>query len=308
MTKQITQKYNESCIKLFEFLKMLYEGDVEFKKVIDHFSEGSYDGTSNTHVTLNKFLNALKIFGINVKKIKHHYTIQSPIYKMNFNNEDLKSFCILDEACKELPDGKTKKKFESFLRSLKIRFDGKTLNNLEAIESDLSLNREFPNSEMVTQVKKCKKYCDEGFKLEIVYINDDGDKINLLCSPQEVAFIKRRICLRAIGSNGNRIYEIPIENIKDLKQTSSKNSENSNPTTIAFRVKNRLAKNYRMRDWEHLQQIELDGNKVIINQGEDLDILLARLMKYGRECDVISPKFYKEEMLNRINKTLSNYQ
>ena len=91
MTKKLTEKYNNACVKLFEFIKMLYEGDVEFKKVIDHFSNGQYDGTSNTHVTLNKYLNAMKIFGIKVKKINGKYQMQSSLYKIKFNLEDLKS-------------------------------------------------------------------------------------------------------------------------------------------------------------------------------------------------------------------------
>ena len=308
MTKQITQKYNDACIKLFEFLIMLYEGDVEFKKVIQHFSEGNYDGTSNTHVILNKFLNALKIFGIKVKKYKHKYTLQSPICKLNFTNEDLKSFSLLEKACEDLPDGKTKNELKGFLRALHIRFDEASKNNIEALKNNQTMDMEFSNAEMVEQVKRCKKYCEENLKLEIIYINDDGERINLLCSPQEVAYIKRRICLKAIGSNGSRMYEIPIETIKSLKQTNSKASDLSVPTTIVFRIKNRLAKNYRMRDCETLQTLEQNGNKVIVNKGEDLNVLLARLMKYGRECEVVSPKFFKEEMLNRINKTLSNYQ
>ena len=308
MTKQITQKYNDACIKLFQFLIMLYEGDVEFKKVIQHFSEGSYDGTSNTHVILNKFLNALKIFGIKIKKVKHHYTLQSPICKINFSNEDLKGFSILEKACEDLPDGKTKKELSGFLRALRIRFDDASRNNLEALGNNQTMDMEFSNAEMVEQVKKCKKYCEEDYKLEIIYVNDDGEKINVICSPQEVEYIKRRICLIAIGNNGNRNYEIPIEAIKSLKQTNSKASEKSIPTTILYRIKNRLAKNYKMRDWERLEKLEANGSKVIVNQGEDLNLLLARLMKYGRECEVVSPKFFKEEMLNRINKTLSNYK
>ena len=39
---------------------MLYDGDVEFADVIELFSDGNYDGTSNTHVTLNKYLNESK--------------------------------------------------------------------------------------------------------------------------------------------------------------------------------------------------------------------------------------------------------
>ena len=63
-----------------------------------------------------------------------------------------------------------------------------------------------------------------------------------------------------------------------------------------------------MKEWEHLDKIESDGNKIIINKNEDFNILLKRLMKYGTECELISPRFLREEMINLINKTLSNYQ
>ena len=66
MAKKTPEKCNESCIKMFEFIRRLYLGEVEFKWVLEHFSNGKYDGTSNTHVTLNKYLNALKIFGIKI--------------------------------------------------------------------------------------------------------------------------------------------------------------------------------------------------------------------------------------------------
>ena len=308
MTKQITQKYNDACVKLFEFLKMLYEGDVEFKKVINHFSEGNYDGTSNTHVTLNKFLNALKIFGINIKKSNHKYILKTPLYKIKFSLEDIKSIYLLKKACEELPEGKTKKDLETFIRAITIRFDDASQNTILAIQNTQTMEMEFSNAEMVEQLKLCRKYCQEELKLEVIYTDENGNTVNLLCSPKDVSYIKRKICLIAVGSNRSRIYQIPVESIQSLKQTNSKASDMSVPMTIVYRIKNRLAKNYKIRDWEVLQTLEQDGNKVIVNKGEDLNLLLARLMKYGKECEVVSPKFFKEEMLNRINKTLSNYQ
>lgn len=308
MTKQITQKYNDACIKLFEFLKMLYEGDVDFKKVIDHFSEGNYDGTSNTHVTLNKYLNALKIFGINIKKSNHKYTLKSPVYKMNFTIEDIKSIYLLKRASESLPEGKTKELLDAFIRDLTIRFDDASQNTISVLKNTHTMDMEFSNAEMVEQVKLCKKYCQDELKLEVIYTDENGKTVNLLCSPKDVAYIKRKICLLAVGSNGSRVYQIPVESIQSLKQTNSKVSDMTVPITIVYRIKNRLARNYKMRDWETLQTLEAGGNKVITNKGEDLNVLLARLMKYGKECEVVSPKFFKEEMLNRINKTLSNYQ
>ena len=307
MTKKLTEKYNDSCIKLFEFIKMLYEGDVEFKKVIDHFSNGKYDGTSNTHVTLNKYLNAMKIFGIKVKKINKKYHLLSSLYKLKFNPDDIKSINILKEAGAVLPDGKNKTNFESFIRSLEMRFDESAKSLEQIADNTQNLNLSFYHSEMSEQIKQCEKYCQDKQKLEIIYTNDKGEEINLLCSPLETIYKKRKICLKVMGNNGSRVYEIPVENIKSLKQLPVASSTQSIPTTVVYRIKNRLARNYKLRDWERLDKMESDGSNIIINKDEDLNLLINRLMRYGRECEIISPKFLKEEMIERINKTLENY-
>ena len=161
---------------------------------------------------------------------------------------------------------------------------------------------------MVEQVKKCEKYCQDKLKLEIIYTDDKGEEINLVCSPIEQIYQKRKICLKAIGQNGSRVYEIPIENIISIKQLPSSSSSQSIPTTVVYRIKNRLARNYKIRDWERLDKIESDGSHIIVNKNEDLHSLINRLMRYGRQCEIISPKFLKEEMIENINKTLANYK
>ena len=144
-------------------------------------------------------------------------------------------------------------------------------------------------------------------KLEIIYIDNEGNEINLICSPVETVYLKHKICLRTIGNNGSRVYEIPLDNIKSISQLPSSASPTAVPYTVVYKIKNRLAKNYKMRNWERLDKIEPDGSHVIVNKNEDFDVLIRRLMKYGTECEVISPKFIKEEIINQINKTLSNY-
>lgn len=308
MTKKLTEKYNDACIKLFEFLKMLYAGDVDFKDVIDLFSNGQYDGKSNTHVTLNKYLNAMKIFGIKVKKINGKYQIFSSLYKIKFTLEDLKSIELLKEACKILPAGNNKINLEHFIRDLEIRFDESAQAFEKISNNTANLHLQFNQSEMVDQIKQCEKFCQDKLKMEIIYATEKGEAINLLCSPIELLYQKRKIYLKALGNNGSRVYEIPLESIQSVKQLPISNTQQSIPTTIVYRIKNRLARNYKLREWERLDKIESDGSHIIVNKNEDLHMLVKRLMRYGTECEICSPKFFKEEMIERINSTLKNYQ
>lgn len=306
--KKLTEKYNDGCIKLFQFIKMLYDGEVEFKKVINHFSDGKYDGTSNTHVTLNKYLNAMKIFGIKVKKSNNKYRMLSSLYKIKFNLEDLKSIALFKEALELMPEGKNKTNFEKFIHSLEIRYDEGAQSLAEIEDNTKNLHLTFAQAEMVEQIKQCEKYCQDNQKLEIIYKTDKGEELNLLCSPLEQIYQKRKIGLKVLGSNGTRIYEIPFENIISIKQLPLASSAQSIPTTVVYKIKNRLAKNYKIRDWERCEKIEYDGSHIIVNKNEDLNLLLKRLMRYGRDCEIMSPKFLKDEMIERINSTLENYQ
>ena len=144
--------------------------------------------------------------------------------------------------------------------------------------------------------------------MEIVYTSRLGKEYNIVCSPLEVMFIKKMLCLKALGNNGSRIYQIPLENIKSVKQLPVPSESKSIPTTVVFKIKNRLALNYKLRKWERLQEIDSEGNHIIINKEEDMEELLKRLMKYGTECELLSPKFLREEMIQLINKTLSKYE
>lgn len=292
---------------MFTFLKMLYEGDVEFKKVIDLLSNGKYDGTSNTHVTLNKYLNAMKIAGIKVDKIKKLYKMQNSPYKIKLSPDDLKCIETLKHAEDLLPE-KYKIIFDNFIHALEVRYDEYAQSVQQVSDNTQNLNLEFYHSELVEQLQKCEKYCQEKHKLEIIFTTEDGKELNIVCSPLEWDYKKRKNYLKVVGNNGNRIYEIPIENIKSLTQLPSTSTSMTMPTTIVYRIKNRLARNYKLREWERLDKIEGDGSHVIVNKSEDFDGLLHRLLRYGTECEVISPKFFKEEIIKVLNKTLENYQ
>lgn len=283
---------------------MLYEGDVEFKKVIEHFSDGKYDGTSNTHVTLNKYLNAMKISGIKVKKSNGRYRMLSALSRLDLTAEDLKSLEILNEAYSYMTSSKKKEIFESFLRAIDVRLDE---NARALVQTSAAAIPYFP-TEMLEQLKQCEAFCNDNRKLEIVYKNIDGSEINLICSPVEPVYQKRKICMKVLGNNGSRIYEIPVEDIITIKQLPVSSSGQSVPFTVVYKIKNRLAKSYKIRDWERLDKIEADGSRIIVNKNEDFNKLLSRLMRYGRECQIISPKFLKDEMADLIGKTLNNYK
>ncbi len=305
---RLSAKYNDSCIKIFKFLKLLSNGPVDFKVVLDIFSDETTEGKSNPHVALNKYLNTLKIFGIKVKKENGKYYLLSSPYKIDLDANDLKSLNILKESLELLPNGKIKKNLETFIQALEIRFSENTQTKFNAINTTQNFDYSFKYSELKEQIKKCEQYCQENHKLEINYTDIKGVEKHIICAPVELKYQKRKICLCVNVQNEGRIIEIPLDNIKTVNQLPNATNNQITTTTIVFRLKNRLAKNYKMREWERSEGIDSNGDLIIVNKNEDQDVLLRRLLRYGSECVIESPKFMRERMLELINQTLNNYK
>lgn len=305
---RLSAKYNDACIKIFKFLKLLSNGPVDFKVVLDIFSDETTEGKSNPHVALNKYLNTLKIFGIKVKKENGKYYLLSSPYKIDLDANDLKSLNILKESLELLPNGKIKKNLETFIQALEIRFSENTQTKFNAINTTQNFDYSFKYSELKEQIKKCEQYCQENHKLELNYTDIKGVEKHIICAPVELKYQKRKICLCVNVQNEGRIIEIPLDNIKTVNQLPNATNNQITTTTIVFRLKNRLAKNYKMREWERSEGIDSNGDLIIVNKNEDQDVLLRRLLRYGSECVIESPKFMRERMLELINQTLNNYK
>ena len=78
------------------------------------------------------------------------------------------------------------------------------------------------------------------------------------------------------------------------------------PTTVTYKIKGRLKETYVLRDYETLASTS-ENESVIVNKGEDETELLRRLFGYCDLCEIISPKSYKEKMIEELDCMLKNY-
>jgi hypothetical protein len=305
---KVTAKYNETGVAMFEFLKLLTYGDATYDNVLKFCKEYCKGESSNPYVPLNKYLNTLKIFGIQVKKDKNRYYLLSTPYKIDLTGEDLRAVEIFKAYIKLMPESKAKTHFEQFLKNLELRYSESTQELSNSIRYDDIAGSLFYSTEFGSaQIRQCEKYCENKFKLNITYINKENEEQQLMfCSPIEVKYQKRKICLSVYKQDGC-VVDIPLDIIRRIDQLPTLAANNPQPATVIFKIKGRLNKNYRLRDWETLMEVEPNGDLVIVNKNEDFDVLLRRLMRYGRFCTVSSPKTLRTKMKELIEETLSQY-
>jgi len=303
---RLSEKYNDSCIKMFALLKLLLNDEAEYSAVMDIFADEAGNNDSTLPVVLNKYLNTLKIFGIKVLKVKNKYHLLNMPFNIDFTAGDLKSIMLLKSAAEILPGAKSKEHLEKFIQSIEMRYSENAKSLANSLASKMPRDLSFYFSKFRDQILECERLCSEKKKLEIVY-EFNNVETTIICSPKEVKYQNRKVCFSVLNQLSRQVFDIPIDNIKSIKQLPILSAAKDLTTSVVFKLKGRLAEAYKLKEWEYSNGRDFEGNLIVVNANEDPDVLLLRLMKYGENCTVLTPKFMKDRMRELLDKVIANY-
>lgn len=302
------KKLNEGCLKIFQLLELLYEDKADYDSVISIFKDEFADqSTNNIQVILNKNMNALKVFGIKVIKENNKYKMLSSLYSMPFTLDDLKAISIITNSIKEFPDEEIDKNILSFINNIQFRMGNEDKNTLNNLSQNRNYDFSFYYSNIKDQVEQCRKICKEGFIINVFYISK-GQEISCKCTPQEVLYDTKNAYLKVYDTISRQNLEIPVTNILSIAKLPQIAKKVEMTTTVVYKLKNRLAQTYKLKETETSEGLNANGELIVINKGEPFDKLLQRLMRYSYNCEIVSPKNLREEMIKLINETLNNYK
>ena len=308
---KLSEKYNESCIRIFELLSLLAKGETPFADVIKLFADGDGNLSQISNVILNKYMNTLKIYGVQVKKSKNRYYLISMPFSISLSEEDLYTVALIKSAMSYLPNGKSKSNISAFINEIEKRYDFNTKQLSTIVNSARDYDLSFYFKKFEKQISDCEKYCSDGSDIRVSYI-DNYKSVNILCSPQEIKYIEKNVFLSVYDPNKLQTIDIPMNNINNIVQIEKKVKTTGKRkkvyTVVTFRLKGDLAKRYKLRDWEKIDKIDENGDITVSNTGEDMQTLLIRLFKYGKSCVILSPKYLRKKLMKLIEKTLKNYE
>lgn len=311
--KNNKSKINNGCINIFRFLVLLYNDEASYSNVYNIFKSDIvkeneiYDEKKLNNliqVVINKYVNALKIFGIKVKKENHKFKLDSSLYSVNYTLNDLKALSILFSAGEKIPDNSIHKNIKHLKENLLLRMNNTDKNTLATLGS----NRDFSffYMDLKEQIQICKDYCRDNVILDLTYLNKNNE-IRCICKPKEITYSIKTAYLNVYDTKRNENIEIALPNILsvDIMPGRSRNYESS--TTIVYKLKGRLAKTYKLKECEKLQD-KTDDVIFISNCGEPINKLFSRLMRYADLCEIVSPKYIRNEMMTLIDETINNYE
>jgi predicted DNA-binding transcriptional regulator YafY len=302
-----SKKISDTSIRVLETLKILSKSPASIQDIINCFEKMDPDNRIYTSEVILKYINTLKVFGFRFSKEKDKYVILNTPVQFYFDEKDLKAIYLIERAVGVLPENEINMEINKFLQDLEKRFSDNTRLLSRNINRTDFVDLEFNYKKYEEQIKKYEKYCLDGQRLKITYLNQNKKEISAMVEPNEIKYRGNEVYLSVYNPLSAQVQDINFNFILQIEQLPLK----SNPTTmfssVTFELKDRLAKAYRLHDSEKLLQIKTNGNTVILNQKEDRMLLLKRLMRYGKNCEVISPKSLREEMHLMIKATLANY-
>ena len=308
MTKnKVCVKYNESCIKIFSLISLFIEGEAVFNDVIKLFANPDGTLAQKSNVLLNKYMNTLEIFGIQIKKEKNKYYLIKMPFSLSFSEEELYAIALLKSALNFLPNGKNKRNIKYFISELEKRYDFETKKLNIVISQTRNYDLSFYFMRFEKQIESCENYCQEGNKIDILYSDENSCDVHMICTPLELKYFDSIVCFSVFDSLSRQIYDIPIDKIKNINSIKLNADKVRTCTTVMFRIKGDLVKRYKLREWEKLEKTEEDGSQIIVNSGEDFKSLSVRLFKYGTCCEILTPKYLRLKIAKMVSNTLKNY-
>lgn len=307
MTKELSVKYNDSGIKMFQLLSLLYQGEADFKDVLHIFMDDKVS-PNNANVNLCKYLNSLKVFGIHVEKNKDKYRAFNLPYTYNFTREELEAIQKFKSCAKLILSERALKSFDKFISALEIRYDSETQQIATELATDDEFDFSFYFKKLKEKFDEFEKYIEENQILEVTYTENGKDEIKVTGKPLDLIFEKRKALIKLYNNRDSQLYDIPLDSIRSVVQSPQKSGMPAmNTTSIVFKLRGRLAQNYKLRPNEYSKGTDSRGNLIVVNTNEDVSTLLHRLMRYGINCTVCTPVAIKEQMKELLDKTIANY-
>lgn len=283
-------KHHDSCVRVLEFLKLLTKEDIDIKEL-------EYDKKFKdieAPETFLKYISTLEASEIDVRKIEKKYSLCKFLEEIELDDKEIDLIVTVrkafDACCLEKERGFLDQFLSKLLKSL-------TLNSKQKLDLKLkSLKNSETNRKIAAIANDFQKYVDLAQKLKITY---DGETSIVI--PKGVEIYEDRVLLDVYNPKKAENYKFLTHNIEKIDILPIRVVPVNVTYSVVFEVYGRLIVNYRLRDGERVESFS-DEKKVIINTGEDKKALIKRLMKYGENCKITSPKFLQQEMLDELDK------
>lgn len=298
------KKIAGSCLRVLELLKALAKSPLspsELLKVLEEKSDKFY-----RKEVVTKYINTLKLLGLNILKEKDKYYIDKSIETMDFNEQELSLIKFLEKYTGTIQLETLQENVFDALQTIEKSFSEQT-NELALSGTVRAYRPKKYTKKKSENVQKFEKYCKEALKLKLLYkSNEESEPQVFKVSPVKILYKKGKVVLIAYDCVNSVYKEFLLDFITECEQTPQKHAKDY-PSAVTFMLKNRLARSYVLKEGEETLRWGKDF-AVISNKKEDRDLLVRRLSRYFNQCEILYPKECREKMIEYVSDIEKLYE
>ena len=302
-------KISNTCLRVFEVIKLLIQKPYTIEELITLLSEKEGNRNIYTQETIIKYITTLRVMGLNVAKEKRKFVLKKYPIDLNLNEKELKTLEKIENYIINEKQQSCCTEFKKLIGTLEKCFDNETTNRYNTNFSFLSVEKSVNNLNDIPLINKFEKICNDQQKLKIDYVDINTKNTDTYyLEPKCVKIINRQGFLQAYDTETNELKLFLLRNIRKVVQRPQKARQMWYSNEVIYRLDSEFAKIYKLKTEEKLLSQESDGSIIIQNCEEDKETFLRRLLKYTTHCEIIRPDKYRKKMLAIIENTIDIYK
>jgi len=272
---------------LYIYMLLCQHGQMTGEELIDKLHRQLDIRQTYTSETFQKYLQTLRRFGCRISRIDKHgktlYRLEDHPLKNPSLPTEIKALQAVSTILRAQPI------WDLYQRFCQLCDNLTTWNEISTPV--------VPN--FSEEIELFKQYCRDGQLLEIYYKNQQANPVMLKVEPIEVVAGKKRVYLSGTDLQSNKKIRCDLSQIYSHKQLPSRIRSQAQKIVVTFRLTGKLVNNYRLYPGETI--ISREPDLIVQHKTDEVDQLLRRLLKYGTQCEVLTPDCVRQEMCTRID-------
>ena len=280
-------KRNISGMQVIKTLLLLLKDNYTMAELISKLNENEKEPIFNNSV-ISKYINTCRYCVIEIHKIHNKYFVAKLPFGLIFTEKDLDLIKIIQKIAIESFTNRTLKLFNNFITRLN-KFSNKDIIRIEKKTIDLA----FEHFEKAIQENK---------RIKLML----KTKTIIECKPIDIINLNDKKRFKILVNDSEKI--VSVDSVSALEILGKAfNTEEQAGQTVVFKLTGNLASRYTLREQEKLTEHHLPEYIVVSNVGENKNELISRLLRYDKNCEILRPQVYREEMKTELKAMLANY-
>lgn len=304
MTK--SEKKFDTGLRVMEVLKILLKEDIKKSELMEQIKDNENFTSVYTPEAFIKYFNTLSVLGFDIARENGKYFLKNALYEIELSPVEKELLIEVIMDYRTLHNKNNEKILSVMLKRINkyfnSAFSSTELNEIFSKEAEtcydevkekliLTISSLIQDKQLVKiRYKRGKNQIDE-LVVELKELIEKNQSVKLHCYIPNLA----------------RNKKINLNSVISLEQLPRKAVGVNRENSVIFELYGRLRKIYKEKDGEKLMNFNPDSITVS-NHGEDKDILLRRLLKYGENCKIKLPKSLQSEFLELTDNILRNLE